>query len=108
MLLSIAIFPAIFPRWWASNSNKIIVSIIASLPLLAVVLAANPSLLTRSLQHYLSFLTVNQALLLISSWNYIKGEFAGTAHENTLFLPVGSVLSNVICTTGAYNLLIRP
>jgi Na+/H+ antiporter NhaD/arsenite permease-like protein len=108
MLLSIAIFPAIFPRWWASNSNKIIISVIASLPVLAVVLAENPSLLTHSLLDYFSFVTLIAALFVISSGIYIKGEFAGTPLENTLFLATGAVLSNVIGTTGASILLIRP
>src|SRR5215468_11319650 len=108
MLLSIAIFPALFPRWWISNSNKVIVSGIASLPVLAVVLTNNPGLLTHSLLDYFSFVTLIAALFVISSGIYIKGEFAGTPLENTLFLAVGALLSNVIGTTGASTVLIRP
>src|SRR5215831_154643 len=108
MLLSIATFPALFPRWWASNSNKTIISLIASLPVLAVILASNPSLLTHSLLDYFSFVTLIAALFVISSGIYIKGEFAGTPLENTLFLAVGALVSNVIGTTGASILLIRP
>jgi Na+/H+ antiporter NhaD/arsenite permease-like protein len=108
MLVSIAIFPPLFPRWWASNRNKIIVSVVASIPVLAVVLARHPSLLTQSLLDYFSFLTLIAALFVISSGIYIRGEFAGTPLENTLFLAIGAVLSNVIGTTGASILLIRP
>src|SRR5215471_4283413 len=108
MLLSIAIFPALFPRWWTSNSNKIIVSAIASLPVLIVVLENNPALLTHSLLDYFSFVSLIGALFVISSGIYIKGEFAGTPLENTLFLAAGALLSNVIGTTGASILLIRP
>src|SRR5207247_9433170 len=39
---------------------------------------------------------------------YVKGEFAGTPVVNTVFLGVGAVLANVIGTTGASMLLIRP
>jgi Na+/H+ antiporter NhaD/arsenite permease-like protein len=108
MLVSIAIFPPLFPRWWASNRNKIKVSVVASIPVLAVVLARHPSLLTQSLLDYFSFLTLIAALFVISSGIYIRGEFAGTPLENTLFLAIGAVLSNVIGTTGASILLIRP
>jgi Na+/H+ antiporter NhaD/arsenite permease-like protein len=108
LLLSIAFFPALFPRWWTSNASKIIVSVIASLPVLAVVLPSNPGLLTRSLLDYFSFVTLIAALFVISSGIYIKGEFAGTPRENTLFLAVGALLSNVIGATGASILLLRP
>ena len=108
MLLSIAIFPAVVPRWWASNSNKILISVIASLPVLAVVLECNPRLLTQSLLDYFSFVTLIASLFVISSGIYIKGEFAGTPLENTLFLAAGALLANVIGTTGASILLVRP
>src|ERR1043165_7234278 len=93
MLLSIAIFPALFPRWWSSNANKTFISVVASLPVLALVVGAAPGLLTRSLLDYFSFVTLIGALFVISSGIYIKGEFAGTPLENTLFLASGAVLS---------------
>jgi Na+/H+ antiporter NhaD/arsenite permease-like protein len=100
--------PMAAPQWWHKNSNKILVSVIASLPVLAVVLQCNPNLLTRSLLDYFSFLTLIGSLFVISSGIYIKGEFAGTPIENTLFLAAGAVLANVIGATGASTVLIRP
>src|SRR5215475_498757 len=100
--------PLAASQWWHKNPNKILFSVIASLPVLAVVLQCNPDLLTRSLLDYFSFLTLIGSLFVISSGIYIKGEFAGTPLENTLFLAVGALLSNVIGTTGASTVLIRP
>src|SRR5262249_52389761 len=48
------------------------------------------------------------ALFVISGGVFIQGEFAGTPLGNTVFLAVGALLSNVIGTTGASMLLIRP
>ena len=100
--------PLAASQWWHKNPNKFLFSVIASLPVLAVVLQCNPDLLTRSLLDYFSFLTLIGSLFVISSGIYIKGEFAGTPLENTLFLAVGALLANVIGTTGASTVLIRP
>lgn len=108
MLLSIAVLPLTNPAWWDSNRNKIIISAVASIPVLAVVLPCDPNLLTHSLLDYFSFLTLLGALFVISGGIYIKGEFAGTPLVNTAFLGIGAVLANVIGTTGASMLLIRP
>src|SRR5207253_6349848 len=48
------------------------------------------------------------ALFVISGGIYIRGEFAGTPLVNTGFLAIGALLANLIGTTGASMLLIRP
>src|SRR5436309_11069460 len=108
MLLSIAILPMTVSNWWDSNRNKTILSVIVSLPVLAVVMPCDPNLLMHSLLDYVSFLTLLGALFVISGGIYLKGEFAGTPLVNTTFLALGAVLANIIGTTGASMLLIRP
>ena len=108
MLVSIAILPAIVPHWWKSDRNKATLSIIASVPVLAIVLSCQPSLLWHSLLDYFSFLSLIGALFVISGGIYIKGEFAGTPLVNTAFLAIGALLANIVGTTGASMLLIRP
>jgi len=95
-------------NWWDSNRNKTILSVIVSLPVLAVVMPCDPNLLMHSLLDYVSFLTLLGALFVISGGIYLKGEFAGTPLVNTIFLAVGALLANIIGTTGASMLLIRP
>ena len=108
MLLSIAIIPMIHPDWWDNNRNKTILSIVLSLPALAVILPCDPGLLKHSLLDYFSFLTLLGALFVISGGVHLTGAFAGTPLVNTIFLAIGAVLANVIGTTGASMLLIRP
>src|SRR5262245_38254606 len=108
MLLSIAIVSVVFPGWWDSNRNKLIVSVVLSLPVLVAVLPCEPVLLVRSLLDYISFLTLLGALFVISGGIHITGEFAGTPLVNTMFLGLGALLANVIGTTGASMLLVRP
>src|SRR5437867_7736592 len=108
MLLCIAILPVAVPQWWDSNRNKTFLSAIVSIPTVAVVIPCGPDLLLHSLVDYFSFLTLLGALFVISGGIYIKGEYAGTPLVNALFLGLGAVLANLIGTTGASMLLIRP
>src|SRR5213080_3919567 len=108
MLVSIAVLPMAVPEWWDSNRNKTILSVAFSVPVLVVVLACEPRLLLHSLLDYFSFLTLLGSLFVISGGIYIKGEFAGTPVVNTVFLGVGAILANLIGTTGASMVSIRP
>src|SRR5437016_11054927 len=108
MLVSIAVLPMAVPQLWDSNRNKTILSVAFSVPVLVVVLACEPRLLVHSLLDYFSFLTLLGSLFVISGGIYIKGEFAGTPLVNAIFLAFGALLANVIGTTGASMLLIRP
>src|SRR5215471_5616264 len=108
MLLSIAIVPMVFPGWWDSNRNKTMLSVALSLPVLAVILPCDPNLLKHSLLDYFSFLTLLGALFVISGGIHLTGAYAGTPLVNTIFLAAGALLANVIGTTGASMLLVRP
>src|SRR5688572_10932326 len=108
LLLSIAIVPLVYPNWWDKNSNKLLVSAAASIPVMVVLLPSGIGLLEHSLIDYFSFIVLLGALFVISGGIYIKGEFAGTPLVNTVFLGIGAILANFIGTTGASVLLIRP
>ena len=108
MLLSIAVIPLMVPHWWDKNTNKLLLSLAVSIPVLTVVVPAAPHLLMDSMKDYISFIVLLGALFVISGGIYIKGEMAGTPLVNTVFLAIGAVLANLIGTTGASMLLIRP
>jgi len=108
MLLCIAIVPLKFPKWWDKNTNKLFMSFTMSVPILVILIPDGIHLLVQSLVDYCSFIVLLGALFVISGGIYIKGEFAGTPLINTAFLAIGAVLSNLIGTTGASMLLIRP
>ncbi len=108
MLVCIAVLPMAVPEWWDSNRNKTILSIAFSLPVIAVVLSCDPRLMWHSILDYFSFLTLLASLFVIAGGIYVKGEYAGTPVVNTVFLAVGAILANVIGTTGASMVLIRP
>ena len=108
MLVSMAVLPMVVPVWWHSNRSKTILSVVMSLPVVAVVLSCEPRLLWHSLLDYFSFLTFLASVFVIAGGIYVQGEYAGTPLVNATFLGLGAVLANLIGTPGASMLLIRP
>ena len=112
LLLAIAVAPLAAPEWWHSNRNKAIVAAVVSLPVLLYLWfsAGEPGrhLLHEKFHEYLSFIVVIAALFVISGGIHIQGSLTGRPIVNTALLGAGAVLANVIGTTGASVLLIRP
>ncbi len=106
LLLSIALFPLFVPRFWADHFGK--VSIAFGLPVAAWSFLAAPEVLWHTALEYLSFLVLLGSLFTISGGILLKGTIRGTPAVNSLFLGVGAVIANLLGTTGASMLLIRP
>ena len=108
MLSAIAVMPVIAPTWWGRNPNKVVFGAIVSTPVLYLVIPYAHLLLTHALMNYVSFVVLMGALFVISGGIFIQGSFMGTPLMNTALLASGAVLSNLIGTTGASMVLIRP
>ncbi len=108
MLASIAVLPLVVPHWWESNRNKGIISAVLGIPVALHVLRLDPHRLIETGIEYCAFIALLAALFVISGGIYLRGALGGTPVVNTLVLGSGAVLANVIGTTGASMLLIRP
>ena len=112
LLVAIALLPLVAPEWWHQNRNKALVAAIASLPILVYFWfdlgEPGREVLHEKLHEYLSFIVVIGALFVITGGFHIQGSLAGTPLVNTGMLGLGAVLANVLGTTGASVLLIRP
>src|SRR6266850_65333 len=108
MLLAIAVCPLWIPRWWEANRNKLVVSAVLGLPILALYLVRRPAALGAMAEEYVSFIILLGGLYVISGGIVLKGDLAATPFMNTAFLALGSTLASFIGTTGASMLLIRP
>ena len=110
-LLLIAIIPLMAGHFWEKNRNKLIVAAIVSAPVIVYLVVGTPHgvvWLLESLKEYAAFMTLLLSLFVITGGIHLRGELAGTPLVNTLFLAVGAITANVIGTTGASLLLIRP
>jgi len=112
MLLSIAVLPLFAEHWWEHNRNKAIVAAVCALPILIYLgIAWGPEgrlVLEDKMIEYIAFIVLLAALFTISGGIYLQGSLAGTPLVNTGMLAVGAVLANLIGTTGASVVLIRP
>jgi Na+/H+ antiporter NhaD/arsenite permease-like protein len=117
MLLTIGVmsfiaanFPHTLPsRFWESNNNKLLVALLWSAPVILLLAAYGDwEPLWHSLEDYFSFIVLLLALFVISGAIYLEGDLKATPWVNVGFLSIGAVVANLIGTTGASVLLIRP
>lgn len=108
LLVAIAICPLIIPRFWEHNRVKGLISIVICTPTAIFLYLHGRHYLLESLHEYVSFICLLASLFIVSGGIEIKGEFKGTPRQNVCLLAIGSVLANIIGTTGASMLLIRP
>lgn len=108
LLLGIATLPLTFPHFWESNRNKGIVGIIISLPVIVWLLANEPASLGHTLYEYFSFICLLGSLFVVSGGISVTGDLKALPKTNVTFLAIGAILANLIGTTGASMLLIRP
>jgi Na+/H+ antiporter NhaD/arsenite permease-like protein len=106
LLLSIALFPLISPRFWARHFGK--VSLAFGAPMALYFLFAGPHELLHTALEYVSFIILLGALFTISGGILVQGTMRGRPAVNCAFLGVGAVIANLLGTTGAAMLLIRP
>src|SRR5437660_1734714 len=112
LLAAIALLPLVAPRWWHPNRNKTLVAVVVSLPVLwqLGIALGEPgrAVLEEKLHEYVGFIVVIGALYVITGGIHVQGSLSGTPLVNTGMLGLGAVLANVLGTTGASVLLIRP
>ncbi len=112
LLLCIAILPLTAHHWFEQNRNRIIVAAGFGAPVLAYLLmkfgGAGGTLILHTTEEYISFICLLAALYTISGGIYITGNLLGTPGTNVAFYAIGAVLANLIGTTGAAMVLIRP
>ncbi|MCO4746463.1 MAG: sodium:proton antiporter [Proteobacteria bacterium] len=119
LLLSIALVPMVAGHWWHHNRNQLLVAVGWAAPVAAFLVYCTVTDfhglghdashgLKHAIAEYLGFIALLGSLYVISGGILLRGDLEGTPTTNTTFLAIGAVLANVIGTTGASMLLIRP
>jgi Na+/H+ antiporter NhaD/arsenite permease-like protein len=108
LLLAIALAPLFFADWWTRHYPKVAIGLGAvTLAYYFFVLGAVTPVL-HTAHEYVSFIALIGSLYVVSGGIHIQVRGETTPWFNTGFLLVGAVLANVLGTTGASMLLIRP
>ncbi|MDZ7763901.1 MAG: sodium:proton antiporter [Melioribacteraceae bacterium] len=108
LLLMIATGPLLYHHFWEKNYPKIAVFMgLITVTFYLTVLHDTKSLM-HTLEEYLSFIALLASLFVASGGIMIKVDRKATPKLNIALLLFGSLIANVIGTTGASMLLIRP
>lgn len=108
LLVAIATGPVFYRHFWEHHYPKISISLGLITVLYYLIILKDLHSLTHSLAEFLSFIALLSSLFVASGGILIRINRKATPLFNSIFLLFGAVISNLIGTTGASMLLIRP
>jgi Na+/H+ antiporter NhaD/arsenite permease-like protein len=108
LLGTIALAPLLAPSWWSKHYPKVALSLGAVTLGYYLFGLEQWRRVLHGAHEYLSFITLIGSLYVVSGGIHINVKGEATPRANTLFLLLGALLANVLGTTGASMLLIRP
>ena len=108
LLLMIATGPLFYKHFWEHHYPKVSVVLGVIVVAYYIFYLHNYHSLTHTLAEYISFIALLSSLFVASGGILIRVDRKSTPVVNVIFLLVGAIISNIIGTTGASMLLIRP
>lgn len=108
LLLCIALMPLFAAHFWEHHYPKVAVGLGLVTAGYYVLALHDWHALHHAAHEYISFMALVGSLFVISGGINIRVKGEATPAINTLYLLIGAVLANLIGTTGASMLLIRP
>ncbi|QNL21394.1 sodium:proton antiporter [Hyphobacterium sp. CCMP332] len=109
LLLSlIAIGPLLFEHFWHKNYPKVAVALAAIVLAYYLLFLGNTHEPVHAFFEYFQFISLLSALFIASGGILINIDKEGKPLTNVILLLIGAVIANLIGTTGASMLLIRP
>jgi Na+/H+ antiporter NhaD/arsenite permease-like protein len=108
LLGSIALAPLFFSNWWGKHYPKV-AFVLAAVTLAYYFFGLHAYERVFHVAHeYLSFIILIGSLFTVSGGIHLNVKGEATPLANLIFLLIGALLANVLGTTGASMLLIRP
>lgn len=108
LLLMIATGPLFYAHFWHKNYPKVAIFLAFLVVSYYIFLLHNSHAPIHAFFEYFQFIALLSALYIASGGIMIKVDKEGTPMVNVIILLIGAVISNIIGTTGASMLLIRP
>lgn len=112
ILLSIALFPLLAPRFWHHHFGKVAAAwgllFLVPFALTYGAHAATANVVHALVAEYIPFIVLIGTLYIVAGGICVHGNLHGTPKLNTGILALGTCLASVMGTTGAAMLLIRP
>jgi Na+/H+ antiporter NhaD/arsenite permease-like protein len=108
LLTLIALGPLWFSGWWGRHYSKVAGSLAVMVVAYYFLALHRPARVFDTAHQYLSFIALVGSLFVVSGGIHISVKGEATPRVNVLFLLIGAVAANLLGTTGASMLLIRP
>ncbi len=108
LLMMIATGPLFFEHFWHKNYPKIAVILSVVVVLYYFFVLHNVHAPVHSFFEYFQFISLLTSLYIASGGINIKVDKKSTPRANAIILIIGAIIANIIGTTGASMLLIRP
>lgn len=108
LLIMIATGPLFYHHFWERNYPKIAIALGTITVIYYLVFLNDYHSLVHTAAEYISFIALLSSLFVASGGILIKVDRKATPMLNVIILLIGSVIANIIGTTGASMLLIRP
>ncbi len=108
LLLMIATGPLFYEHFWHHNYPKVAIGLAIAVVLYYLFVLNNSHSPIHAAFEYVQFIALLTALFIASGGIMIKVDKKGTPGVNATILIIGAVIANIIGTTGASMLLIRP
>ncbi len=108
LLLAIAVVPFINRHWWERYYPAVSLGLGLTTAVYYLLFLRHPERLLHTASEYLSFIVLIGSLFVVSGGIHIRLRGRSTPAGNLSLLGIGAVVSNLIGTTGASMILIRP
>ncbi|MFW5760762.1 MAG: sodium:proton antiporter [Cyclobacteriaceae bacterium] len=108
LLLMIATGPLFYEHFWHKNYPKIAVVLAIVVVLFYLFILKNINYPIHSAFEYIQFISLLASLYIASGGIFINIERQSSPGTNVVILAIGAIIANLIGTTGASMLLIRP
>ena len=108
LLVMIATGPLFYAHHWHHHYPKYTAGLGAIVVIYYLFVLESSVPMMHALAEYLSFIALIASLFIAASGIFLSLNARGTPWTNSVLLFVGSVLANLIATTGAAMLFIRP
>ena len=108
LLVAVGLAPLCFADWWGKHYPKVCFGLAALVIAYYLFGLRAPGNVLHKAEDYISFMALVGSLFVVSGGIHIRVKGEATPTVNTVFLLVGALLANVLGTTGASMLLIRP
>jgi Na+/H+ antiporter NhaD/arsenite permease-like protein len=108
LLGAMALAPIIVPQWWLRHYAKVALGLGAVTTAYYLFVQRDVHALAEAGHEYVSFIALVGSLFVVSGGIHIGVKGEAKPLENVVFLLIGAVIANLLGTTGAAMLLIRP